>query len=277
MPTTELPAADVSINGPGTQLWALAADECRALRTHRIARLGVDEATMPYRRVRIRPGGSFVLISVSGGARVFLDGHWQEIAGDVACMAPPRVLNVFEAASPEPWKFFWVRYQEPPQGKSCVTADLPVRARCAAGPILRLFDGLRAEVESANDARLVAHWIELIHGHVRRLAQPWDSNERLGKLWRSVGERLAEDWTLSALAKSSHMSQEHLRRLCQLELGRSPMQHLAVLRLRRGRELLESTEDKLETIAREIGYESAQVFSRAFKRWAGCSPPDYRR
>ena len=49
------------------------------------------------------------------------------------------------------------------------------------------------------------------------------------------------------------------------------------LRLQRAQELLESSNDKLEVIAANVGYDSAIVFSRAFKRWIGRSPSEYRR
>jgi two-component system response regulator YesN len=54
------------------------------------------------------------------------------------------------------------------------------------------------------------------------------------------------------------------------------MQHLASLRIERAQHLLTSTDDKVESIARQIGFEDASVFSRAFKRWVGRSPKSYR-
>jgi len=55
------------------------------------------------------------------------------------------------------------------------------------------------------------------------------------------------------------------------------MQHLTAMRIQRAQSLLEKTTDKLEAIAPEVGYDSALVFSRAFKRWVGLSPSEYRQ
>jgi AraC-like DNA-binding protein len=41
--------------------------------------------------------------------------------------------------------------------------------------------------------------------------------------------------------------------------------------------LLESTELKVESIARSLGYSSAFAFSTAFKRHVGSSPASYRQ
>ena len=50
----------------------------------------------------------------------------------------------------------------------------------------------------------------------------------------------------------------------------------ASLRIERAQHLLASTDDKVESIARQVGFEDASVFSRAFKRWVGRSPKRYR-
>lgn len=60
------------------------------------------------------------------------------------------------------------------------------------------------------------------------------------------------------------------------ELGRTPVQHLTYIRMQRAQHLLETTNDKIEAIAAETGYDGAMVFSRAFKRWLGVTPSDYR-
>jgi two-component system response regulator YesN len=54
------------------------------------------------------------------------------------------------------------------------------------------------------------------------------------------------------------------------------MQHLTSLRIERAQHLLAGTDDKVESIARQVGFEDASVFSRAFKRWVGRSPKAYR-
>ena len=55
------------------------------------------------------------------------------------------------------------------------------------------------------------------------------------------------------------------------------MQHLTCRRRQRARHLLETTQDTVESIARDVGFSEGLVFSRAFKRWIGSSPGDYRQ
>jgi AraC-like DNA-binding protein len=276
MAEIHLHLTETTIDGRGTRRWVLEAGECTELASCRIARVGIDEAVPPYERVRLRPAGSFLLACLSGEGRVLLDGRWQRIAAGEVCMAPPRVVNAFHVAKGKAWRFGWMRYDEPAFVAPLVSAASPVRARTGAEEMGRALEGLRAEWQGARDPKLAHHWIGLLHGMARRLARPWQVNSRLWKLWEHVGENLTAPWTIDALAARCHLSGEHLRRLCQRELGRSPMQHVAYMRMQRAQDLLENSDDKLDAIAPAVGYENALVFSRAFKRLVGMSPSDYR-
>lgn len=273
----ELPQTETTVDGSRTRRWVLEAGQCPELASVRLARLGVDDCAAPYSRVRLRPSGSFFLASLEGEGQIFLEGRWQRIKAGALCMAPPRLLNAFHAVPGRRWRFAWVRYEEPREVQPLVGADSPLKLATGAADFARVIEGLRTEWDGPRDPRLVHHWISLLHGQATRLARPWQMNDRLWKLWDAVGRDLIAPWTLQSLAARVHLSAEHLRRLCWRELGRSPMQHVTYMRLQRAQHLLETTDDKLEAIAAQIGYQSALVFSRAFKRWIGMNPTDYRQ
>lgn len=274
---TEEALQETTIDGPRTRRWVVESSECAEMRTHRIARLGMDEARAPYRRVRMCPEGSFVLACISGTGEILLDGRWQKVKPGMVCLAPPRVLNAFYATGQERWELAWVRYDEPPFVTPVVGASSPVVPMALAPDIVNLIQGLRAEWQGLRDPRMLHHWLELLHGTIRRMAQPWRSQEpRVARLWADVTKDLRHDWTLAELAHRCHCSPEHLRRLCMRELGRSPMQHLTCLRMEKARQLLESGDDKLEVVAESVGYANGAIFSRVFKRWVGLAPGEYR-
>jgi transcriptional regulator GlxA family with amidase domain len=64
--------------------------------------------------------------------------------------------------------------------------------------------------------------------------------------------------------------------MCRKQLGRSPMQHLTFLRMQRARHLLSVTDDKIEVIARAVGFKSVFSFSNIFKKWIGWRPSEQR-
>jgi AraC-like DNA-binding protein len=270
------PWQETSIDGARSRLWKVDADECPEMKAHRIARMGWHEAVAPYARVRLKPGGSFFLACVEGEGRILLDGRWQRVTRGAVFLAPPRLLNAFHAAPGKRLVFAWVRYEEPPGTKPLVGATSPVRGAGGAWELARAVEGLRAEWEGARAPRVVHHWLSLVMEFTARLARPWAAEDRLWKLWEQVAADLAAPWSLIRLGDRAHMSGEHLRRLCLKTLGRSPMHHVTYMRMQRAQELLETTNDKLEVIAPMVGYDDALVFSRAFKRWVGLNPTEYR-
>lgn len=56
-----------------------------------------------------------------------------------------------------------------------------------------------------------------------------------------------------------------------------PMQYVAFWRMQQARKLLAETDLTLDAIASQLGYESAPVLSRVFKRWVGEPPGSYRK
>lgn len=276
MPRPPFPFRETSVQGARTRQWSLTADECPELAAHGIARLGLDAARPPYARVRLRPAGSFFLAAMAGEGHILLEGRWQKLRAGALCMAPPRVLNAFYASTPARWTFAWLRYDEPPPMQPLVGAASPLRLEKGAEELERALGGLRAEWLGERDPALVHHWVSLLHGTARRLARPWRASSRMGHLWDQIGLELDADWKLPSLAQRARVSAEHLRRLCRRELGRTPMEHLTYMRIQRAQELLETTGDKLETIALQVGYRSATVFSRAFTRCVGLMPSEYR-
>jgi AraC-like DNA-binding protein len=124
---------------------------------------------------------------------------------------------------------------------------------------------------------LIQEWTDLVHAYVLRFAQPADHPDHLRVLWERVAKNLADDWTLARLSREAGYSNEHLRRLCRRQLGRSPMHQVTYLRMRKAADLLAVSEKTIEAIAFEIGYHNPFVFSNAFTKWIGWRPSDYRK
>jgi len=172
--------------------------------------------------------------------------------------------------------FAWVLYDEPPSVKPLVGAASPLRIHQSTEQLGHVITGLRREWEAERDPAQIHHWVSLVHGLALRSARPWQIGSRLGDLWEVVARELRTDWKLATLAERGHVSAEHLRRLCLRELGRTPMEHVGYVRIQRAQKLLETTQDKLEVIAAEVGYHSGDVFTRAFARYVGMTPSEYR-
>ena len=83
-------------------------------------------------------------------------------------------------------------------------------------------------------------------------------------------------WTVADLAAASHVSRSVLDERFRQLLGRSPIRYLTDWRLHVAKELLATTDLGVSAVARRVGYDSDEAFSRAFKRAFGQSPAHWR-
>jgi AraC-like DNA-binding protein len=85
-----------------------------------------------------------------------------------------------------------------------------------------------------------------------------------------------QKWTVAGLAAESAVSRSLLDQRFRQVLGRSPIRYLTEWRLHLAADLLATTDLGVAVIARQVGYESEEAFSRAFKRENGLSPSHWR-
>lgn len=84
-------------------------------------------------------------------------------------------------------------------------------------------------------------------------------------------------WTVTELAKEVGLSRSALVDRFHRLLKMPPMSYLAQWRLQLAAQALQSSDKPIASIAQDIGYESEQAFSRAFKRHAGMTPTGWRQ
>jgi AraC-like DNA-binding protein len=257
--------------------WLKEGPICPLLGQHHISHCGIMKAAPPFEIVRASQSGTFMLACLQGEGVILADGQWKRIRAGQACLLPPFVMNALKCLPGKPWGFAWVRYRESRESRPILSSLSPVTGPFDAAPLMAAIQGLHAESSAANGASALHHWSELVHHYVLRFAQPHSSDDRLWRVWQRVETDLARAWTLDELASIACLSGEHLRRLCRKEIGRSPMQQLMHLRLQRARHLLSITDDKVEVIARAVGFESAYTFSNTFAKWIGWRPSEFRR
>lgn len=256
--------------------WLGSLPVCSLLHQHQIAHAGVLHAAVPFEVVRKQQSGSYFMACFEGEGRILVDGRWQKVRAGTACLLPPRTLNAFHAVPGRSWGFCWVRYQQPDGQRPVATSHSPVLARFEVEPLRAAITGLHHEARAAAAPGQMHHWVELVQSYVMRFAQPLQDDDRLWHLWQKVTPNLHESWTIERLARASHLSGEHLRRLCRRQLGRSPMQHVTWLRMQKAGELLTASNDKVESIGTAVGYKNPFVFSTTFKKWTGWRPTEFR-
>lgn len=125
-------------------------------------------------------------------------------------------------------------------------------------------------------------FVEAIRAHMDQLAGSntgWLAGLQdplVGRALTLLHARPAHAWTLEGLAAQSGASRSALvDRFTQL-MGYPPIQYLTRWRMQLAAKRLTDTGDKVAAVAQEVGYDSEAAFSRAFKKFSGRSPGDWR-
>jgi transcriptional regulator GlxA family with amidase domain len=106
---------------------------------------------------------------------------------------------------------------------------------------------------------------------------PDQDDHPLTALFPWIIERLDQPLTVEDLARQAGMSSRHLGRHFRAATGTTPLQWLLAQRIRRAQELLEKTDDDIDTIAKSTGMGTATTLRRHFNRTLGVPPDTYRR
>ncbi|MBN2686437.1 MAG: helix-turn-helix domain-containing protein [Pontiellaceae bacterium] len=100
---------------------------------------------------------------------------------------------------------------------------------------------------------------------------------RIGNAIAHIEINYRENITLDELARKSHLSKRHFQRIFHACIGRSPIDHLLHIRIRKAAELLRSTDRSVTEIAFDCGFQDSNYFTRCFRKIQNQTPREYRR
>ncbi len=102
-------------------------------------------------------------------------------------------------------------------------------------------------------------------------------SEPVQKAINYISENLTAELSLEVLALYTHFSSHHFHRLFLLCTGEAPMEYVRRMRLRAASRDLLSTSLNVMGISLKYGFESQDGFCRAFKRYYGITPGEYKK
>jgi transcriptional regulator GlxA family with amidase domain len=114
-------------------------------------------------------------------------------------------------------------------------------------------------------------------GQFRELPSVASGDEAIDEVQTWMLDSLDRSLTVGDLAVKAHLSARQLHRRFLEATGQSPLAWLLDRRIARARELLETTDVPMETIARAVGLGTAANFRAQFRRSTGVPPRGYRQ
>lgn len=92
-----------------------------------------------------------------------------------------------------------------------------------------------------------------------------------------IQEYYTEDISLPLLASHSGLSPKYFGQLFKEQTGMTVREYLTGVRIRNARHLLSHTDNTLEQIAADTGFQDKFYFTKVFKRQTGITPGKYRK
>jgi AraC family transcriptional regulator len=187
--------------------------------------------------------------------------------------------------------YFYIDLQDP-------SFDLEFGIPCPTiGPRLFFFDQaiwdtalkLKAEVgNSDSGSRQYAEALSLVLMHeLFRLERTTSAAARPVRsglpAWRQkrlaefIQEHLAEEISLTALAELVDLSLYHFARAFKESFGTPPHRYHMARRMDRARSLLQRPALSVTRIGTQLGFRETSSFTRAFRKFTGLTPTEYRR
>jgi AraC-like DNA-binding protein len=120
-----------------------------------------------------------------------------------------------------------------------------------------------------------AHLAELPlgeRGWLRALA-----DARLGAALQLIHQHPETPWTVARLAAKVGLSRSSFAARFTELVGEAPLAYATRWRMHYAQRLLRASNDGIARIAERVGYKAEPAFSRAFKRFVGVAPGEFRR
>ncbi|MDR6551849.1 response regulator [Paenibacillus qinlingensis] len=106
--------------------------------------------------------------------------------------------------------------------------------------------------------------------------QAEQTTDMIGRIRQYVNEFLNEELSLTKLSELVHLSPPYLSRMYKQTTGQGLLEYVTEVRMNRSKQLLRTTEHKIQDIAGLVGLDSAAYFTRLFKKETGVTPLEYR-
>ena len=148
----------------------------------------------------------------------------------------------------------------------------------AVDQLMRLLHRVMAE-EQTKDGRLADSLVESICQYVKRYLQYEMGHPAVQTLKKTIYEHLSDvEFEVTRGMEQTGFDKDYLRRCFKKEVGKTPSEYLASLRMEQAKILLiQQTFSGVEAVATACGFADPFYFSTCFKRHVGVSPLQYRK
>ncbi|RKN86121.1 helix-turn-helix transcriptional regulator [Paenibacillus ginsengarvi] len=208
---------------------------------------------------------------------------------DMFCLFP-HCLHEYFTDSEKPLKLVWIAFDGkkalPVLERLHIRPDVPY-ARNVVRPEVRLrlgafFRFVQTKGRDASDLTKLAHLFDVFGALADSAAKTDKPASASTDSWLQKGAEYlemhyAEGITIEKAASFAGVDRAHFSRTFRSVYGTSPSSYVLQLKMAAAREMLARSSWTLTEIALSVGYPDLFSFSKAFKKYSGMSPGEYRK
>lgn len=226
-----------------------------------------------------------------GEGELIVERQHMKLGTGAIALLPPRVMHYFSCGPQDGMRYFVLRFSPEPSSGELQTFFRAQGIAVTSGinflpyiqQTMRLLFDLHNVTHGVVDGTFqslalgLLQLVRLLFTH-KALCIRTESNCSAGRILQYLAEagQGGEKITLDTLAKRFNVSPSHLSRIFSSAYHISPISYLIHLRILNAADLLLKTEDSIEHIAKQVGYDNPVHFTRMFTKHIGCSPTEYR-
>lgn len=226
-----------------------------------------------------------VIVCAAGRGTCTLPSGVHQVRAGQALAIPAGLPHRYEADADDPWTIWWmhlVGQQVPPLLDMIgATADQPVFGVGDPARVVSLIDTIirRMERDETMGTLLASsgaawHAMALLAADRRTISR--QQADPVGATIEHLRANVSTRISLGDLASMAGLSMSHYSALFRQATGYGALEFQTRLRMGAARELLDTTDRPVASVAAEVGFTDPLYFSRQFRRIHGMSPTEYR-
>lgn len=221
---------------------------------------------------------------ISGRGYLILDEKRFEIKSGEGFIIPAGVKAYYEADAIDPWEYTWIHVDGPKASEVFRRAGLnesapvfsPTGDACAIVEIInKIYDNSERELYCQGK---VYEFFDCLLQNVNTNSRESESSGTtyINNAIRFINLKYSEPIGVEEIAQACGLNRSYFTRIFRQITGTTPQTYLLEFRMKKAIEYLNTTEESINNIAFLVGYNDLFTFSKAFKRYTGLSPRDYR-
>lgn len=221
---------------------------------------------------------------LSGRGELTINDKKYKIGPHQGFLIPDEVLAYYQADYDDPWCYEWIHLDGPKANEAFAMAGLsktqPIftpesESEQFEKMFIDLFSNCDKEYYCMGKSYEILDFIAT-HSSKRVETTANRQLEYVRQIVRYIQTKYYERLRVEDIASLFGLNRSYMARLFREATGRTVQDYMLTCRMNEAKRRLTSTEDTVQYIAYAVGYTDSFTFSKAFKRFTGLSPSEFR-